>query len=491
MVSVIIPVYNAARFVGETLHSVLASSYADIEVVCVDDGSTDNSAAIVQTVADADSRVRLIRQSNSGVCRARNAGVAASCGEYILPVDADDLLMPQFIADAVKVLNADPEVKVVVPSGEFFGERTGRWHLKPYSPRLLARKNMIPATAMYRRSDYYRTEGYCPEVKAREDWEFWIAMLKEGGKVVTLPEIGLRYRILPNSKRVSDRLLKRHVVDVLNKRHPEFFERELGGPLRYHRSWSRIINAAYRLLHPRRVHTESEFASLHTFIATLPTLFRQDCGKVIYKGRNELRQFSTAAGEVVVKSFCTPNIINRIAYGFLRASKAQRSCSYAALLRSKGIGSPAPVGWCSERVGPLFTRSYYASAHSTLPYTYIDILKGTIDNPEKYLREIGRTAAKMHEAGMIHRDFSRGNLLLGEDADGAPLVEVVDLNRIRFTTVSIAEGVKNFERLPATESMQRYIAEGYAEVRGCTIDECLSIWPVTEALDSPEAGTRY
>lgn len=493
MVSVIIPMYNSARYVAETIHSVLASTYTDIEVVCIDDGSADNSADIAEQIAATDSRVKVLRQPNGGVCRARNAAIRASHGEYILPVDADDVLMPQFIADAVAVLSADSDVKVVVPSAEFFGARSGQWSLRPYSPHLLARKNMLPATAMYRRTDYQRIGGYCTELKAREDWEFWISMLENGGKVVTLPGIGLKYRIHQFSKRVADRKLKRHVVEVLNRRHPDFFEEQLGGPLHLHRSWSRMLNALYRLLHPRKVFTMPQYAQLHTFIATLPARFRFDAGKVIYRGRNELRTFHTVVGNVVVKSFCTPNIINRIAYGLLRASKAERSCTYADKLRSIGIGSPAPVGWCTERSGLLFTRSYYASMQSALPHTYIDIIKGNTDahTADLYLLEIGRTAAKMHQAGMIHRDFSRGNILLGIDDDGKALVEIIDLNRIRFHEVSIAEGIANFNRLPANEHMKRIMAEGYAEVRGFSAEECLKLWPHTEDISSPEAGTRF
>lgn len=491
LVSVIIPVYNAERFVEETVRSVLASTYTNLEVVCMDDGSTDGSLALLRELAQKDDRVRALHRENGGVCRARNAAIAASRGEYIFPLDADDLLLPTFLEQAVKVLLADPEVKVVAPTAEFFGDRTGPWRLPPFTLRKEARKNILAASALYRRADFDRTEGYCAEIIAREDWEFWIAMLKDGGRVVRLPEVGLRYRFQTGGKRVSDRRLKRHVVEVLNRRHPEFFERELGGPLRYRRTWSRLINAAVRLFHPRRVHTEPGYEGLELFLKTLPVRFADpQGGRVVYRGRNELREFDTAAGRVVVKSFCRPNLINRVAYGLLRASKAERSCSYAALLRARGIGSPAPVGWCTVRSGLLFARSYYASLRSELPYTYIDLIKGRIARPEPYLRAIGDVAGRMHEAGMIHRDFSRGNLLLGEAADGTVRVELVDLNRIRFHAVSMAEGLKNFERLPATEPMKRALAEGYAAARGYDMEECLRRWPRTEDMASREAGER-
>ena len=493
MVSVIIPVYNAAAFVRQTVQSVLASTHADLEVVCIDDGSTDTSLQVLHELAREDSRVRVLTQPNGGVCRARNAAIAASKGEYILPLDADDLLMPRFIAQAVEVLRTQPEVKAVAPTAEFFGERTGLWHLPPFDLRTEAHRNILACCALYRRADFDRTDGYCADIIAREDWDFWISMLHDGGRVVRLPEVGLRYRYARGSKRDRDRRLKRHVIRVLNRRHPAFFEHWLGGPLRQQRSWSHCINRLVRLVCPRRVHVEPGFERLRDFCASLPVQFSfSECGRTIYSGRNELREFPTPQGTVVVKSFCTPHLLNRVAYGLLRSSKAQRSCEYAALLRSHGIGSPAPVGWCTVRHGLLFTHSYYASLRSQLPFTYIDLIKGRVPEADRadLLREVGRTAGRMHEAGMIHRDFSRGNLLLGRDAEGRPRVEVVDLNHIRFHAVSPAEGIRNFERLPATPDMARLLAEGYAEVRHLDVEQCLSQWPATESIDSPEAGIR-
>lgn len=120
--------------------------------------------------------------------------------------------------------------------------------------------------ALYRKVEWERAGGYCEGIIAREDWEFWIAVLKDGGKVVRLPEIGLHYRIRNVSKRVTDRSLKRHVVKTLNARHPEFFERELGGPLRYRRSWSVLLNRIYRLFHPRKVYVDAGFCTLTSYV---------------------------------------------------------------------------------------------------------------------------------------------------------------------------------------------------------------------------------
>ena len=242
LVSIIIPVYNMEQYLAETLDSVLQTTYSPIEIVVVDDGSKDKSADIAETYATRDARIRCYRQENAGVCRARNHAVEEARGKYILPVDGDDILMPGFVEWAVAQLEADAEVKVAVPGGEFFGGRQGRWKLKPFSLRALAHDNMIPCTSLYRKSDWKRIGGYCESIIAREDWEFWINMLKDGGKVVQQEETGLRYRIREGSKRITDRKYKHHVIDTLNNRHAAFFRRELNGPLRYQRSWSRFIN---------------------------------------------------------------------------------------------------------------------------------------------------------------------------------------------------------------------------------------------------------
>lgn len=211
-----------------------------------------------------------------------------------------------------------------------------------------------------------------------------------------------------------------------------------------------------------------EFAALTDFVASLPQRFESGEGEVIYDGRNQLRRFVVDGQRLIVKSFRTPNFINRIAYGWLRSSKAQRSFEYAARLRSLGIGSPAPVGWITERRGLLFGRSFYACLESALPYTYKDIMAGTLapDLERRALEAIGHTTARLHDNGMLHKDYSRGNILFGPTADGNISVEIIDLNRIRFGTVSIEAGLANlFERLPATPEQRAIMEAAYRNIR--------------------------
>ncbi|MGH6558666.1 glycosyltransferase [Bacteroides hominis] len=474
LVSVVIPVYNMEEFLEETLDSVLSSDYPNFEVIVMDDGSKDRSLEIAESYKSRYENVRVYTQANSGVATARNHAISKAGGVYILPVDADNRISKELIHSAVDILESDPEVKVVCPRAEFFGDRSGEWVLPPFSLSLLARKNMMDTCAVYRKSEWERIGGYCAEIVAREDWEFWISMLKDGGKVVKLPEIGLFYRVREQSKRVTDRLLKKHVIDVLNRRHPDFFERELGGPLRYQRSWSRLINRISRIIHPRRVFIGDDFQDLSSFVRVLPVHF-ENGGTLIYEGRNKLKEFEIHGRKLIVKSYQLPHLINRIVYNSFRASKARRSYQYAQMLRKAGIGSPAPVGFYSTGTWLLFGRSYFVSLKSECPYTYRNLLEETFTgDKEKVLRAIARTTAALHENGFLHKDYSGGNILFRETDKGIE-VEIIDLNRMRFGKVDIETGCKNFERLPGTYEMFVILADEYAKVRGFDADRCLEL----------------
>jgi len=474
LVSVVIPVYNMEEFLEETLDSVLSSDYPNFEVIVMDDGSKDRSLEIAESYKSRYENVRVYTQANSGVATARNHAISKAGGVYILPVDADNRISKELIHSAVDILESDPEVKVVCPRAEFFGDRSGEWVLPPFSLSLLARKNMMDTCAVYRKSEWERIGGYCAEIVAREDWEFWISMLKDGGKVVKLPEIGLFYRVREQSKRVTDRLLKKHVIDVLNRRHPDFFERELGGPLRYQRSWSRLINRISRIIHPRRVFIGDDFQDLSSFVRVLPVHF-ENGGTLIYEGRNKLKEFEIHGRKLIVKSYQLPHLINRVVYNSFRAPKARRSYQYAQMLRKAGIGSPAPVGFYSTGTWLLFGRSYFVSLKSECPYTYRNLLEETFTgDKEKVLRAIARTTAALHENGFLHKDYSGGNILFRETDKGIE-VEIIDLNRMRFGKVDIETGCKNFERLPGTHEMFVILADEYAKVRGFDADRCLEL----------------
>lgn len=474
-VSVIVPVYNSEKYIAEALDSILASDYVDIEVVCVDDGSKDASLQILNEYALRDSRVRVYSQQNAGACAARNYAISLAKGEFILPVDSDNKITSTFISRAMAVMLSDTEVKVVAPRAEYFGDKEGEWKLPPFSLNLLARKNIMDTCALFRKSDWERVGGYCNEIKTREDWAFWIAVLKDGGKVVRLPEVEFYYRVRATSKRATNRHLKSDVIDTLNRLHPEFFERELGGPLRHKRSWSKFINCINRMVHPRKVKMSDEYKGLEYWVKSLPVRWTNKEGEVIHSRRNELRDMTFSGVDMIVKSFAVPNLVNRLVYGVFRKSKAQRSYEYAEKLNSLGIKSPAPIAYYIERCGLLFSHSYYISQKSTCRYTFYDVIDNVkLENRELYLRCVGCMTAKMHEAGVYPLDYSGGNILL-DVVEGEPQFELVDLNRMSFGRIDMDRGCRGFERLNVEPSALAIMAQEYAKERGFDEAKCVEL----------------
>ncbi len=104
-VSVIIPAYNVERFIGECVRSVMAQTYSDIEIIVVDDGSSDRTLDICRELANEDERIKLVLNEHGGVSRARNAGLDNATGEYIMSVDSDDVLLPDMIETLYNKLN--------------------------------------------------------------------------------------------------------------------------------------------------------------------------------------------------------------------------------------------------------------------------------------------------------------------------------------------------------------------------------------------------
>ncbi len=434
LVSIIVPMYNAAPYISETLESVVASTYRPIEVIVMDDGSTDDSLSIAQQFASSHTEVIVLSQPNAGASAARNSAIRASHGDYILPVDADDRIHPLYIEEAENILANRPEVRVVGCRAEFFGERTGEWHFPPFSKELLARKNMIGICSMYRRADWNQTPGYMETCAAREDWDLWLSLFEKGGDFVRLPNIRLYYRVRKNSKRIQDRALKRELINEINRRHPAYLEKYLGGPLHYHRSWSRFIN------HFRTVKQIGDFE-------------RWTDGEIIDARRNILR----LTEGVVVKQFKTPNILRGIWYGWFGTSKARRSYENAIQL---GSLTPAPIAYCEVRYCGILRESWYACQQSSCLYTFNDL----IDNPlfphrEQILHSIGHFTAQLRAMGVWHRDYSGGNILFNEDGSK---IEIIDLNRIRWRKHVPGKPFERLERIG--EDGLKQLRVGYEQV---------------------------
>ncbi len=194
LVSIIIPCYNQGQYLAESIGSVLASDFYDLEIIVVDDGSTD-PATITLLEQLNHPKTKLIRQENRGLAGARNRGIAEAQGTYILPLDADDRIGPGYLSQAVAALEADPNLGIVYCRAEKFGAEQGEWRLAPFSRWRMGLGNIIFCSAFYRRADWQQVGGYDETLRRGwEDWDFWLSLLELGCRVRCLDLVGFQYR---------------------------------------------------------------------------------------------------------------------------------------------------------------------------------------------------------------------------------------------------------------------------------------------------------
>lgn len=193
--SIVVPCYNQAPYLKETLLSVKNQSYTDWECIVVNDGSTDDSEKIIDEICALDPRFRKITQTNQGLATTRNNGIRAAKGQFILPLDGDDKIGPEYLELAEKEFRNDPTIKLVYAEAKFFGTKDEHWPLPPYDYTRLLFVNCIYCSAIFRRDDYLKTEGYDTNMRhGYEDWEFWLQLLNKEDKVVRLDTVQFYYR---------------------------------------------------------------------------------------------------------------------------------------------------------------------------------------------------------------------------------------------------------------------------------------------------------
>ena len=191
--SVIIPCFDLGEFLGEAVDSVLAQTRPPDELIVVDDGSTDERT--IDVLNDLRSRGLLVfRTPNRGAPSARNYGIDRARGEYILCLDADDVLMPDYLEQTVACMDASPEVGIVATHLEFFGEVTGTWRPRSHSVPTMLWKNCLPSASLFRRVAWEEAGGYTPELEACHDWDLWLSIVERGWKWDVVEEKLYRYR---------------------------------------------------------------------------------------------------------------------------------------------------------------------------------------------------------------------------------------------------------------------------------------------------------
>ncbi len=188
-VSVIVPSYNRAEFITETIDSILAQDFIDFELLFIDDGSTDNTEAIVQGYCQNDSRVIYHKKANEERAKARTYGIQQARGEYIALVDSDDIWYPSKLEEQVNIMDAFEEVVLCYSSVDRIDMQS---RSLPKAPRQhegysglvyfqLLNRNFIPSvTPMIRRSVLMEIGAQVTEFIPYEDWDFWLRISRRG-----------------------------------------------------------------------------------------------------------------------------------------------------------------------------------------------------------------------------------------------------------------------------------------------------------------------
>lgn len=206
-VSVIIPAYNVAPFIGETLDSLFRQTYTDFEAIVVDDGSTDELAESLKPYKE---RIRCLKQPNSGPSAARNAGIASSTGTFIALLDGDDVWMPRFLETLMGRFDSEPDLDVMYPNAEYFGDSplAGRLHQDVYPPiepvtfeGLVTGQCHVFGSLIFKRTLLHLVGTFDETLLGGcEDFDMWLRMTQAGARFSFTRASLVMYRRRPNGR---------------------------------------------------------------------------------------------------------------------------------------------------------------------------------------------------------------------------------------------------------------------------------------------------
>lgn len=280
-VSVVIPAHDAATTIGGTLTGALTQTHADVEVVVVDDGSTDDTAAIVAAHGD---RVVLVRQEHAGVSAARNAGMAAATGDHVVFCDADDIMLPHHVSRALAVLDEAParsfvasQALVLDTDGIRQGNVLGFEALPPQRQRReVLEGNIIPIHVLFPTAMSTEIGPMDADLDRCEDWEYWIRAIVAGWRVAYQMEPSALHRTTPGSLSSHQEAMwdaEEHLIASL----PSRLGAHLTPDERAYLSRRHSIGSPHRLhTHGDAVLASGDLATAHTLYHDAGSLSRRD-----------------------------------------------------------------------------------------------------------------------------------------------------------------------------------------------------------------------
>ena len=222
-VSVVIPCYNQGQYVDEAVDSILRQTFQNVEILIINDGSTD-AATNAKLRAYQRPFTRVLETPNQGLPAARNHGIRLAQGKYILPLDADDYFAPTYLEQAVAVLDAQADVGVVTCGMQFFGLNQRRIMPQGGDAANFLVENNAAVASLCRKICWEQAGGYnITFTQGYEDWNFWLDVTKRGWRVAVIPEYLFYYRRRPGSMLAHSDAMKPKLIRQLVENHRELF----------------------------------------------------------------------------------------------------------------------------------------------------------------------------------------------------------------------------------------------------------------------------
>ncbi len=233
-ISVVIPCCNHGEFLKEAVQSVMFSAFDNYEIIVVNDGSADAFTLRIFDELEKDfsenQHIVIVHQENAGVSAARNNAIRLSRGEYILPLDADDKIRPNYLSRAAEILDKHPDIGVIYPYVQLFGEKQNVCEFPPFDAKRLLLYNFIVACSVFRKNLWNDCGGYDPEMRlGYEDWEFWIRVMKKGRNFHLIREVMADCRFRSGSRNSACDIPenRRELMRYICNKHKEIYSENL------------------------------------------------------------------------------------------------------------------------------------------------------------------------------------------------------------------------------------------------------------------------
>jgi hypothetical protein len=213
------------------------------------------------------------------------------------------------------------------------------------------------------------------------------------------------------------------------------------------------------------------YEHLREFIESIPTTF-EERGRIIYSGRNLIKVMEEEGIEINVKRYGIPPLIKRIIYSYFRVPKGKRAFEYPQVLLRKGFETPVPIAYIEQRRHGLIKHSYFVSLQSPYRRNFYEFGDADIKTCEDVIIAFAHYTAQLHQAGILHKDYSPGNILFDKIGEKYHFA-LVDINRMVFGKISVAMGCANFARLWGQKALFELLASEYARARHADEATCI------------------